>query len=428
MASRQSVGVWLTVLALMVCVMVLIGGDSRPPIAPSLELKSTRPAAARQAGVPPANTPPEKVTVRSAASSSLIRVNVTPGGDVSLKLQIRGPYSIRALGTTRVLETGKSLSPSIVQSTATGLKIGDSTFQATRLEIIPSQNPAVRVNDHLYRGTMRLFRREDGRVSAVNVLPVEEYLASVVDSEMPAAFPVAARQAQAIVSRTYALYQMKRAGPATVYDLFASQRSQKYLGVEYSQTGRRLAGESESSRNAVALTRGIVCTQRGELFCTYYSATCGGRTTSGSEFYSDATSLKSVPCEWCRDSQSYRWTAQASRREFLQKLQTLGAFSDVTSIRQTAGPGEGVLSRFRLIDGKKSLEVTGTQLRECLALRSPHFALTMDNDQVRVAGRGHGHGVGFCQWGARGQALEGKTAHAIVRHYYPGAQLVNLDD
>jgi len=91
---------------------------------------------------------------------------------------------------------------------------------------------------------MRLFRRTDGKVSAVNVLPIEEYLASVVDSEMPSKFPEAARQAQAIVARTYALYQIEHADPKAVFDLMSSQRSQKYLGVEY----RKQFGPSYSRR------------------------------------------------------------------------------------------------------------------------------------------------------------------------------------
>lgn len=425
--SRQSVGVWLTLLTLIICVAVVIGVDGHRDDVPPLQLKPVRPVVTR----PPRIKQPESASVDPAVSP-LIRVNVTPGGSDSFQLEIRGPYSIRLLGTSRELSKGKSLAKSKVQSTATGLKIGQSTFPASRLEIVPQQGPSVRVNDHLYRGSMRLFRRKDGQVSAVNVLPLEEYLASVVDSEMPAAFPAAARQAQAIVSRTYALYQMAHADPAAVYDLFSSQRSQKYLGVEYTtEAGRRLAGESEGSRRAVAETRGIVCALRGQLFCTYYSAVCGGQTTNGTEIFPDAAAvLKSVPCEWCRDSEYYRWTAKVDRSDFVKKLPSTGSLSKVSSIRQTAGPGGGVISRFRLSEGKKSVDVTGVELRERLAagtLRSPHFALKLDKDEVHAEGRGHGHGVGFCQWGARGQGLAGKTAYEIVRHYYPGAELIAVD-
>ena len=430
--SRQSLGLWLCLTALMVLAIIAVRVDSGRDTALPLQVKSARPVVASPARIkPPDNETASSATINLAAAP-LIRVNVTPGGASSLQIEVRGPYSVRLAGTSREMGTGAALASAKVTATPTGLKIGNSIFNTTRLEIVPRNDPAVRVNDHLYRGTMRLFRRKDGLVSAVNVLPLEEYLASVVDSEMPAAFPEATRQAQAIVSRTYALYQMARADRAAVYDLFSSQRSQKYLGVEYTtDTGRRLAGESESSRRAVAETRGVVCTHRGQLFCTYYSAVCGGATTNGSELFSDAAPiLKSVPCEWCRDSEYYRWNCALDRHEFLEQVQTLGSLSGLTSIQQTSGPGGGSISRFWITDGKKSLDVTGVELRErfpAATLRSPHFTLSLEKDEVRAEGRGHGHGVGFCQWGARGQGLVGKTAHEIVRHYYPSAELVVVD-
>ena len=376
-----------------------------------------------------------------ASDSSLIRVNVTPGGSEFLQLAISGPYTTRSLssrgGTSpprdanpaRELSRGDSLSVERVEPTKSGLRIGRTTFATDRLEVVPQTEPSIRVNGHLYRGHVRLFKRTDGRVSAVNVLPIEEYLASVVDSEMPASFHDAARRAQAIVARTYAQYQRQHADPAAVYDLFNSQRSQKYLGVEYTDSnGRRLAGESASSRRAVAETRGIVLQQQGHLFSAYYSAVCGGRTTAGTELFEDAASvLKSVPCEWCRESKFYRWTAEVSEQEFLERLHDLKSLSTLASIQQTAGPGDGVISRFQIGDGRKSLTINGVELRERLpagALRSPHFTLSLHKHVVKVAGRGHGHGVGLCQWGANGQAQTGKSCFEIVRHYYPGASLV----
>ena len=423
----KSLGVWVPLALVLAGAVVALQFKPTPARPPDLQIAARSPAVAaakRLASPRPSTGTPSK--------SKLIRVNVTPGGGDSLQLAVTGEYSIRAVDSTRELFKGNGLSSSKVESTKNGLQIGRSTFATTRLEVVSKTDPAIRVNGHLYRGVVRLFRRTDGRVSAVNVLPIEEYLASVVDSEMPASFPEAARQAQAIVARTYALYQKEHADPASVYDLFASQRSQKYLGVEYiDASGRRLAGESESSRRAVADTRGIVCRHQGHLFCTYYSAACGGRTTNGSELFEDAAPiLKSVPCEWCRDSSYYRWSADLGKQDFLRELKELRSLSTLASIQQTAGPGGGVISRFRIGDGKQSLLVNGVELRDRLpagTLRSPHFSLELKKDIVRVEGRGHGHGVGFCQWGANGQARAGKSCFEIVRHYYPGAELVTID-
>lgn len=420
-------GIWVPLALVMAGTVAVLQFEPARTRPPKMQIGTRSPviAAAKRLASPRASTV-------AASRSTLIRVNVTPGGDDSFQLAVTGEYSIHAVDSTRELSKGDGLSNSKVESTQNGLKIGRSIFSATRLEVIPKTGPAIRVNGHLYRGVVRLFRRTDGRVSAVNVLPVEEYLASVIDSEMPASFPEAARQAQAIVARTYAIYQKEHADPASVYDLFASQRSQKYLGVEYTDaSGRRLAGESESSRRAVADTRGIVCRHRGQVFCTYYSACCGGRTTNGSELFEDAAPiLMSVPCEWCRESSYYRWSADVGKKAFLEELQNLKPLSTLVSIQQTAGPAGGVISRFRIGDGEQSLAVSGVELRDRLpagTLRSPHFSLALKRDVVRVEGRGHGHGVGFCQWGANGQARAGKSCFEIIRHYYPGVELIAME-
>ncbi len=447
-ATNRSLGVWVPIVLVVGAVVFVVRTESLPHSPAPLQIAARLPTAVRTQMTPRSrdvvvqtrlNGPQPSSQV--ASDSSLIRVNVTPGGSEFLQLAISGPYSIRSLSATsgsstartlnssRELSHGEGLPETRVESVKSGLKIGRSTFAFDRLEITPQKQPTIRVNGHLYRGHVRLFKRTDGRVSAVNVLPIEEYLASVVDSEMPASFHDAARQAQAIVARTYARYQQQHADPAAVYDLFNSQRSQKYLGVEYTDSnGRRLAGESASSRRTVTDTRGIVLQHRGHLFSAYYSAVCGGRTTEGQELFEDAAPvLKSVPCEWCCESKYFRWTAEVSEQDFLHGLRDLKPVLNLASIQQTAGPGDGVISRFQIGDGKQSLTINGIELRERLpagTLRSPHFALSLNKHVVKVAGRGHGHGVGLCQWGANGQAQAGKSCFEIVRYYYPGASLV----
>lgn len=374
-------------------------------------------------------------STRKSAAEPLVRVNVTPGGAKSFELEVRGPYRLMSLDNDEKFPADLISHRVAVTSTSQGLKLGSRQCTSSRIEIVPDQSPAIRVNGHLYRGRMKLYRRTDGQVSAINIVPVEEYLGSVVDSEMPAKFPDAARKAQAIVARTYALYQAQQADPNSVYDLLSSQRSQKYLGVEYvDSTGRRLAGESENSRRAVKETRGIVCTWHKKLFCTYYSAVCGGRTTDGDEVFKDAVeALKSVPCEWCSDSPHYRWTTEVSRKDFQQRAVSQGKNAktvSIRSIRQTTEPGRGSISRFELDDGKQRPNVNGIELRDRMpagTLFSPHFHIKLEKDRVVFEGRGHGHGVGFCQWGAKGQAEMGRSHPEIIRHYYPGTELTDLD-
>jgi stage II sporulation protein D len=424
-------GVWiiaLPIFAIMIAAVAVqtasVIHQAPPPLQTFAKPRSTPPA-----------LPPKSVRQRAKAVEPKVRVNVTPGSVRSFQLDIRGRFRLISIETNQELASETGLSQIMVTSTAKGLKLGSREY-ATKIEIQPDQSPSIRVDGHLYRGRLRLFRRADGLISAVNVLPIEEYLASVVDSEMPTKFPEAARQAQAIVARTYALYQVRQADPNSVFDLLSSQRSQKYLGVEYlDASGRRLAGESESSRRVVKETRGVICTVRNQLFCTYYSAVCGGRTINGDEIFKDATdALKSVPCEWCRESPHYRWTTELPRDVFQQRATSSdnsGTKKNISirSVRQTSLPGTGLISRFELDAGKERPSVSGIELRDRLpsgTLHSPHFQIKLEKDRVVFDGRGHGHGVGFCQWGAKGQADAGRTSAEIIRHYFSGIELKDL--
>ncbi len=361
--------------------------------------------------------------------SPTIRVCLTSSPVSSLRLQIDGPFALRVLGSDQTLGKGPSLKECGVQCDRSVLKIGNQTYATTRLEIVPQDSPAIWVNGHQYRGRVRLFRQPGGKILAVNALPVEDYLASVIDSEMPAAFPDEARKAQAICSRTYALYQMAQSRSHPYFDVYASPRSQNYLGYQYLSGGRRLAGETADGRQIAQATAGLVSMHEGQLFCTYYSAVCGGRTTKGDLVFSDAAPpLQSVPCQWCRDAKLYRWTEKLSPRAAANKLASLLGTSrrPITAIHRSDRNPLTPASLFQVTNGQQTAEISAADLRRRLSLPSATFQVWQDAHYFHFQGRGHGHGIGLCQWGARGLALAGKTAAEILRYYYPGSQVVAL--
>ena len=431
-ATKRYNRIWVLAVTFVVLVIAILTIKTAPetPKAPPPLQTFVRPKGTARPSLPASVRPQTRKT-----PEPFIRVNLTPGGADSFQLEVRGPCRVTSLDQDEKIPADLLSHRLVVSSTTRGLKLGTRQFASSRIEIQASQPPGIKINGHLYRGRVKLYRRSDGQVSAVNELPIEDYLASVVDSEMPAKFPDAARQAQAIVARTYALYQIQQADPNAVYDVFSSQRSQKYLGVEYvDSAGRRLAGESDSSRRAVKETRGIVCTWHKALFSTYYSAVCGGRTTHGREIFKDSVdALKSVPCEWCRESPHYRWKTELARKNFEERA--FGPTSNskkttpIRAVHQTTEPGLGAISRFEFDTGNQRPSVSGVELRDRLpsgTLFSPHFRIKLETDRVVFEGRGHGHGVGFCQWGAKGQAEAGRSSIEIVRHYYPGAELTDL--
>ncbi len=384
----------------------------------------------------PSTRPPTgRQLTPSLTFSAVVRVNLTPVPVRKLRVAVNRPFRIRPVGARRVIDRVERWPSTDVVATADGFRIGRNRYRASRLEIIPDESPSIWVGRHQYRGIVRLYRQPEGKLIAVNEVPLEPYIASVVDGEMPLSFPAAARQAQAIVARTYALFRIEQARHHPHFDLYATTRSQRYLGFQYRDAnGRRLAGESASSRRIADLTKSMVCLDRGRLFATYYSAVCGGRTTAGSEVFPAAV-LKSVPCDWCRESPLFRWMATLKKPEAVRSFRRYFAsqgkpFDGLVSFRPVCGGVSQRHPHFDVSDGANQYRVAAADLRRRIfpsLLHSPRFTVRTDQEGLVFEGRGHGHGVGMCQWGARGLALAGRDALQIIAHYYPGAQVVKLE-
>jgi stage II sporulation protein D len=365
-----------------------------------------------------------------------VRVNLSSAPVHQIEFAVEGPYIFRSIDTGEVLAKGSSLGRTLVSIAGAGFRMREQEFPATQLEVASERAPAIWVGDHQYRGKVRFARQSGDGMLVINILPLEDYIACVVDAEMPAAFPEAARLAQAIAARTYAVFQIDTSGGDPRFDVYATTRSQNYLGSQYrGRQGRRFAGESESSRQVAEQTAGMVCLCDKEIFCTYYTAVCGGRTASGREVFSDGTrALKSVPCEWCQDAKLYRWrtvvplsqAAECMRRYFRSKGKR---FDKLLSIRLTNDPKTAGLSVFEVNDGKRRERISAIDLRRLFqgpVVHSFQFDVHVAEKKLIFEGRGHGHGVGLCQWGARGMALHGVGPLDILRHYYPGTEIVVL--
>ena len=367
-----------------------------------------------------------------------VRVLLTPEAVTSATVQVDGPFRISPMGSQQVLLRLERLSKTSVTLTSNGFRIGTQVLPVPRMEIVPDGEGAAWFGDREYRGKLQLIRQTGGRVTIVNVVPLEDYIAGVVDSEMPSDFGTEARKAQAVVARSYALSQMQTARRGSLYDLYATTRSQKYNGRRYrSSDGRLLAGDSADSRQIAYETAGMVCTDRGHLFCTYYSAVCGGSTSLGSDFFSDAAPPhQSVPCQWCSESPLYHWQSTVTNTDLQTRIQRYWTtqetkFGKLESVTVGPVPHPGGVADVQMSDGKQTLSMPATAFRRAIGtseLYSHHFQVERDGTSWVFKGAGHGHGVGLCQWGARGLARSGKNFLQILDYYYPGSQVVVLTD
>ncbi len=286
-----------------------------------------------------------------------------------------------------------------------------------------------------YPGQLSVVVRDDGRLDVINLVDVETYVGCVVAGEVWPTFHTEAYRAQAIASRTFVLFQMIQRNEAP-FDVTATQNSQVYRGIRTDKPGRRGAEAAE-------YTRGIVLTWRDNgtdrLFCTFYSAACGGLSQSAAIFgpSNDIPPLAgNVRCDYCKiaPGKTYRWgPVRLKKSELRDRLVSsypdLASLGHIQSVTVTERTSTGRPMTLRITgSGGDSYDMLAERFRLAIGgslIRSTDFKLrNTKRELIFEDGRGFGHGLGLCQWGMQGQALEGKHSAAILRYYYPGAQLM----
>lgn len=291
---------------------------------------------------------------------------------------------------------------------------------------VPAQGPAHEVlpPDPKWRGRLEVFR-ERGKVQVVNFVDLEDYLCGVVPRELMSD-QLEAEKAQAVVARTYALAHLR---PGKKYDFHATEKSQVYGGV---------AAEQPITNLAVRETRGQVLLHQGKLARdVLYCSTCGGSTTDKERVYAGlpVAYLKAVACTFCEASPLYRWQLEVGAGELRQELErSLGKpVQPLTALAVAERDPSGRVQRLRLSGAEAGTELRGDDMRRLLfgrneqgqrkALYSTRFEVEERPDGFCFRGQGWGHGVGMCQWGALGQARQGKNFREILLYYFSGTEV-----
>jgi stage II sporulation protein D len=220
-----------------------------------------------------------------------------------------------------------------------------------------------------YRGQIQVDV-VDGKLRAIDVVDLEQYLYGVVPAEMPSTWAAPALQAQAIASRSYALATRRVAAP---FDLYADTRSQMYLGV---------SAETPATTAAVDATRGQVVTYGGKVASTFYFSSSGGETESIADAWGVTALpyLTAVADPYDVLSPYHDWgPLPISARTFGKALKVSGTILDL----QTMLNGSGRVSRVSLVM-QRSLASGDTQpsfgaaaVEAALGLRSTWFSVSV---------------------------------------------------
>jgi stage II sporulation protein D len=302
---------------------------------------------------------------------------------------------------------GRSLT---VTAQADTLRLAD--WQGQGFWVEPTAGGYICINDQWYRGRVWVTATA-GKVTVVNSLDLETYLYGVLGGEMPSSWPQEALKAQAVAARSYALYQRQR-HRSEPYDVDSTTAHQVYKG---------LGAEAPSTLAAVNATRGQVLTYGGQVIEAVFHASSGGQTENVENVWQRPVPyLRSVP-DFDQQAPMFHWSQTFSLSQFAQHIPGLGQLLGVVDQRRSP---QGRVMAMELRGSQASRTLTGTELRQALGLRSNLFTLTLQGNQVRVEGRGYGHGLGLSQWGARGLALQGYSYQQILSHYYQGTALAQV--
>jgi stage II sporulation protein D len=388
------------------------------------------PGCAQKDGAAPAGAPTVRVRVLEARD----QVTVATSDAMAIRAD-------SGAGPRRLDVAGRQPLP--VHRTPSGWRVGGLAVDARELTFLPlGEGGHLSVNGEPYRGTLRVVPVSGDRFDVVNDLDVDSYLKGVVAKEMLHDWHDEAYKAQAIVARTYALYELRTAGSGRHWDLYPDERSQVYGGIK---------GESAKSRRAVDATVGVVVAAgpagRQRIFKAYFSACCGGIAQSANDAFGDPPSEPlsgRVVGNRCNMSPRFNWPPVVIRKdELTRRLRSWGAsrngpekhIGTVDRIEIAyANPPDGRPIRFIITDDRgRSYHIGGTDLRAAINAGAPSDATKVSSsffnpsnqaDDIRfVDGHGFGHGVGLCQWCAEAQARAGTRHEDIVIDAYKGSSL-----
>jgi stage II sporulation protein D len=284
-----------------------------------------------------------------------------------------------------------------------------------------SEHP-IRLNGREYPAPLEISRAGEG-LAVVNEVPLEEYLVGVLRAESNEKWPLEALRAQAVVARTYAAYHRLLNG-AKPYHIVASTAHQQYAG--------RVAAASPGW-GAVRETAGQVLLWEGDVFPAFYHTESGGYTEDPRTVFAarNMPALKAVRCEFSTGSPHFYWALDVRLTDLAEILRRHAAVvGSVTAIDVTERTPSLRAAVVTVHGTRGSVRLRGNDFRRMIGydtFKSTLFAVAVDAQWARFSGRGYGHGVGMCQWGAKGMAEQGHTARQILEFYYPGTVLDTLD-
>lgn len=322
------------------------------------------------------------------------------------------------------------------------LNIGNTNLSSEKFYLTPvKENEIVKIDGKKYRGriVVSIF---DSEIKVVNQIGLEDYVKGVMTKEMPIGKGnenYDALKAFSICARTYAFNKINE--NKNFFDIYPDTRDQVYGGVE---------GETEYTNKIVDETKGQLLVYENEPAIIFYHSTCGGQTEDVSNVFSkkNISYLSGVEDgnePYCKISPRYEWIENYSELTFIDRLFKAKLIDSknykLSDLKIKSRFNSGRVNELDIIvnngeEIQKTIFLMGNQIRSIIRsgdgksiLRSTFFNINFDDSKnIVIKGKGNGHGVGLCQWGAIGQSKKGIDYEEILNLYFPGTTIKNLYD
>lgn len=351
-----------------------------------------------------------------AEAKELVRVLIVR--DVS-QCRIAGQeLALRDLTTGRALfKKTKISSLTIQREKGPRLRVLGHPISAQAFSLTSPRGRLV-INGRQYRDQLKIFPAQHGGLWVINELPLEEYLVGVVHCEISSQWPWEAVKSQAVVARTYATFQGENRA-AELYDLDSGVSDQVYEGI---------GKEDLQSRRAVEETKGELVLYHGRPIFAVYHSCCGGETESPEYLWVGYFPyLKGIACNFCGDSPHFLWNYPIDSEKLRRTLKRARFLdSEVLGIEISECSQSRRVLQLAVASESGQMEISGKDFRRLLGydfLRSTKFVVQKRDGGYLFSGLGWGHGVGLCQWGAKGMAEKGMDYRSILKYYYRDVEL-----
>lgn len=273
----------------------------------------------------------------------------------------------------------------------------------------------------IYHSNMvvRVKRSDTG---VIEKIPLEEYTIGVLAGEMPVTFELEALKSQALAARSYVLKKMEY-NIKKDYDIIDTPANQVYLDdKELRQAwGNSYEDKINKIKTAIKETTGEYIAYNGSVIEAFFFSTSAGATENSEDVFITALPyLRSVSSVWDEISPVYNDYEIFSLETFYNKLKL--PYSKELNVEVLKKTKNGLIKKLK-INGQT---MSGDTFVARLNLRSNYITIYQLDNQIKVATKGYGHGVGMSQYGAQGMAKEGYTYDQIIKHYYQGVEIKKI--